>query len=182
MYKGACGRKFYSCVFRWTMFWMLLWNANVIFIWCTNVKGGWVHSKISFENLFESTYQTSVGPLSNAESNNTKTTLSHTRPAFAILTTTYEAPPETHSVRRAHEALHKEPLWWPSSTRAHHTNSRDQRLHARPLGWNHYQCKGAHLEGGGLMHLQHSQCMQWKIMLCLKFEFMWVFHKTRSIR
>lgn len=37
-----------------------------------------MHSKISFRNLFESTNHTlSVGPLSNFETNNTKTTLSH---------------------------------------------------------------------------------------------------------
>lgn len=36
--------------------------------------------------------------------------LCHTRAAFAILTTMYEAAPETHSERQAHEALYKEAL------------------------------------------------------------------------
>lgn len=57
---------------------MLFWHANVILSWCTNVKVGMMHSKISFKNLFESTNHTvSVEPLSNVQTNNTKTTLSH---------------------------------------------------------------------------------------------------------
>lgn len=57
---------------------MLFWNANVMFIWCINVKEGVMQAKIPFESLFESTnYARSVGPLSNVEPNNTKTTLSH---------------------------------------------------------------------------------------------------------
>lgn len=57
---------------------MPFWNANVIFIWCTNVREGVLRSKISFKNLFESTYHSrSVRHLSDVETNNTKSTLSH---------------------------------------------------------------------------------------------------------
>lgn len=68
MLKCFWGSRFYT----------KFWNANVIFIWCTNVKEGVMLSKISFKNLIESTNHTkSVGHLSNVVTNNTKTTLSH---------------------------------------------------------------------------------------------------------
>ena len=40
----------------------------------------------------------------------TQKPLCHLQPALAILTMMYEAPPEAHSVRQAHEALYKDPL------------------------------------------------------------------------
>lgn len=69
-----------------------------------------MYGKTSFKDLFESTnYTRSVRPLLNLARNNTKP-LCPTQQALAILTTMYEAPPETHSVRQAHEPRYKEPL------------------------------------------------------------------------
>lgn len=102
MYKGRCGLK---C------------NPSLKIVIkkhkqsSPDVQKGVMHTKISFTNLFRSTnHSRSVGYFPKCGSKQYKKTLCSTPPAFAIPTRTYEAPPETHSVRPAHRELHKEPL------------------------------------------------------------------------
>lgn len=128
---------------------MLFWNANVIFIWCTNVKEGVMHSAISFKNLFESTDHTrSVGHWSNVETNNTKTTLSHStricNSNYDVWSTTRNPQCETGTRGTLQRAI---VMTRPLLKYTIQTENGDQRVHAWPLHWNHYQGEGGCTKG-----------------------------------
>lgn len=81
-----------------------------MFIWCINVKEVGGAQQYLINSLLESTNSTGsddLWDLCQMLRQTIQKPLCHTPTAFAILTTTYEAPPEAHSERRAHEALYK---------------------------------------------------------------------------
>lgn len=142
---------------------MLFWNANVMFIWCINVKEGVMQAKISFESLFESTnYARSVGPLSNVEPNNTKTTLSHSNSICNsnddVWSITRNPQCEAGTRGPLQSAIVMTLIY--SST----PNRKQRSERAWPLHWNHY-CG------------EEGRCARWDASVCLMH---WLMHKNEG--